>query len=369
MTESRRGRGLVDQAFGGTTLSRPLEPWYGDPLSCLQACLGTVLIHAGADPLETLGLGWEFRHIPGDVRREEFYFPCRFAGDPAHSIAPHHPIRSEWWSPDDSADPLRALSDGLCADRPVIVAVDNYHLPFRPAFHDVHAAHLILVAGVDPGREEVTVLDATPPGFAGAIPARDFLNAWGSVNPTDTQDVFFSSSRIDRRCLTVRLTGPMPPLDRDGFAGALRHDLAAFRTGSDAAGGPWTGLAGLRAYLTDLTERAGRGDADALADVYPFGWGMQAQAYLHAELLRELGVRWELPSLREASSRVAAVSHAWTGLRMTAGHGRNDTAVAADLDRHALRLLRRYEEAVEALGRVEAEIQAGTEVAEAEEVS
>lgn len=362
MAESRPGRGLIDQTFGRTMLRRPLEQWYADPLSCLQACLGAALIHVGADPLETLGLSWEFRYKPGDVRREEFYYPGRFADDPAHSIAPHHPIRSEWWSPEDSTDPLRALSIPLSENRPVIVAVDNYHLPFRPAFHDVHAAHLIMVAGVDPGRDEVTVFDPTPPGFDGEIPTRDFLNAWGSANPSDVQDVFFSSSRIGRRCLTVRLTSPVPPLDRATFAAALRHDLAAFRTGSAEANpeqnGAWTGLAGLRAYLSDLTERSGRGDADALADAYPFGWAVQAQAYLHAELLRTLGVRWKLPSLREASRRVAAVSHAWTGLRMTAGHGRNDPAVSADLGRHAGRLLRRHEEAVEELGRVEADIEA-----------
>lgn len=362
MVESQRGHGMLEPAFHGTNLERPLEKWYSDPLSCLQACLGTVLLYTGADPLETLGTAWEFRYIPGDVRREEFYFPGRFQDDPARSIAPYHPIRSQWWSPEDHADPLQALSDALRADGPVIVAVDNYFLPFRPAFHDVHAAHLIVIAGVDLERNEVTVLDSTPPGFDGAIPARDFLNAWGSVNPSDHQDVFFSSSRIDRRCLTVRLTDPPPPLDGAIFSAALRENLAAFHTGSaDAqADGAWTGVAGLRRYLDDLVERSGDGDADALADVYPFGWAMQAQAYLHAELLRELGVRWELPVLREASRRVSAVSHHWTGLRMTAGHGRTAPSVAADLERHARRLLRRYEEAVESLDQVQARIRTGT---------
>ncbi len=72
---------------------------------------------------------------------------------------------------------------------------------------------------------------------------------------------------------------------------------------------------------------------------------MQAQAYLHAELLRDLSIRWRLPALAAAARRVAAVSHAWTGVRVTAAHGQSQPAIAAQIDRHCERLVRRYEEA------------------------
>lgn len=328
-------------------LARPLEHWYADPLSCLQACLATVLLHSGLDPLHVLGLRWEFFCQPARVRREEFYFPCRHEGDLARSIAPFSPVSSWWWSPDDPADPLAALADPLACDQPVIAAVDNFYLPFRPAYRDVHAAHLVVVWGVDADRGEVSVLDSTPPAFSGAIPAADFVRAWGSVNPADVQDVFFSSSEIGNRCLTVAVIEEVAPLDRAGLAAALRANVADLRAdrADDPDQGTLAGLAGARRYLADLADRGRAGDAEALADAYPFGWAMQAQAYLHSELLRRLGVNWRLPALREAASAVAAVAHAWTGVRMTAAHGRIDPAAASSLGRHCDRLLRTYEHA------------------------
>jgi hypothetical protein len=52
----------------------PVSQWYRDTISCLQATLATVLLHAGEEPLPVLGLAWEFLHIPGDVRPQEFYY-------------------------------------------------------------------------------------------------------------------------------------------------------------------------------------------------------------------------------------------------------------------------------------------------------
>ena len=52
------------------------ELWYRDLISCLQATFGSLLARQGADPLSVLGAGWQFLHLPGDVRSEEFYYPC-----------------------------------------------------------------------------------------------------------------------------------------------------------------------------------------------------------------------------------------------------------------------------------------------------
>lgn len=315
-----------------------VRQWYRDPISCLQSTLATVLLAAGAEPLPVLGLAWELRFQPGRVGREEFAYPCRFEGDVARSLAPYHPIRSRWWSPADEEDPLAELARRIEDGELPIAAVDNYHLPFRPAFHDVHAAHLVVVYAVDRERDEVGVSDAQPPAFRGAIPAEDFLAAWSSSNPADAEDAFFSDSAIGRRCLSVELEGPIPPLDRERLRAALEENLAGFVTG----------LAGLGRYVDDLEARAAANERRPLEELYAFGWGMQAQTYLHGELLRETGAGWSVPELAEAGRAVQAVASAWTGLRMTGAHGLGaPAAAAADLRRHGDRLRRRYEEALE----------------------
>ena len=347
----------VEQA----TASGQVQMWYRDPLSCLQATIATVLLHAGVEPLPVLGLGWEFRYVPGDVRPEEFYYPSRPHGDLVRSLAPHHPVASNWWRPADEGDPLDEIVDRLRRNELVIAAVDNYHLPFRPAFRDVHAAHLLVVYGVDRRAGEVYVSDAMPPAFQGGVPVDHFLRSWDSENPPDVQDAFFSDARIGRRCLSVRLTAPIPHVDRAALRAALRANLRMYgdedvppdAPAAPAAPGPaWTGLDGLRRYIDHLTTTAESGAEGALAELYPFGWGMQAQSYLHGELLARYGLDWAVPELSEAGRAVTSVAYAWTGLRMTGAHGRaRPRSAVGALILHSRRLRQRYATAVEAVQR------------------
>ncbi len=323
--------------------------WCRDVISCTWATLAEHVARAGRDPLHVLGPHWEFRFRPGDVRSEEFYFAGAWPEDLARSLAPESGIGSRWHRADDDEDPLAELAAHTDAGRPVIAAVDNYHLPFRPAYHDVHAAHLVVVHAVDRDAGTVTVSDAMPPAFAGTITAADFRDSWESVNPGDEQDAFFSDSRIDRRYLTVTVP-ERPALDLLGLGHALDGNVRGF-TGAAAHGpeGDWTGLAGLGRFLTDLRERTAAGDGQALRDAYPFGWGMQAQAGLHGELLRRFGAEHDVPALREAGRRVEAVAHAWTGVRLCAAHGHPDPLAALpELDAHATRLEEAYRHAVAA---------------------
>jgi butirosin biosynthesis protein H-like len=350
----------------------PIQHWCRDLVSCLQATFATVLAHAGHDPLEALGAHWEFRYRPGDVRTEEFYYPCAVPGDLAASLAPHHPLSSSWRQPADGTgrDPAATMAEiiaALAAGNLVIAAVDNFYLPFRPAFGDVHAAHLLVVFGVDLVAGQVHVSDAMPPAFRGPIPVADFIRAWSSANPADEQDVFFSSARIDRRFMTVTIGEPFPVLDRPMLRTVLAANLAGyldptseqsmfknkdlFETGRPGAHGTdWLGFGGLDRFLGALLEASAGGDVDLLAQTYPFGWGMQAQASLHAELLRRCGAQAGLAALCEAARLVEATAHAWTGLRMTAAHGIADPAACArDLARHAARLRRCYDLALASL--------------------
>lgn len=327
-----------------------VEFWYRDLASCLQSTLGTVLQHAGRDPLAALGSRWEFRYIPGDVRPEEFYLAVRHPDDLLHSMAPSFPAHSSWLRPADPGDPLAEVRAAVAADRLLIAAVDNFFLPFRPAFGDVHAAHLLVITGLDENRGLVHVCDAMPPAYAGPLPIADFLRAWGSENPSDDADTFFSDSGIDRRLLDVRLGKDWPDTGAAFVRATLGADRRTAQGPPDDDGAGWVGLEGLRRYLAELLAGARAGDAGVLAQAYPFGWGMQAQAALRGEWLRRWGAEYAVPPVREAGRRIEAVAHAWTGVRMTCAHGLADPAGAApDLARHATVLRRRYETAVKDL--------------------
>ncbi|MFC8140822.1 BtrH N-terminal domain-containing protein [Streptomyces paradoxus] len=339
---------LAAAAIRPSQAARRPPTFYRDPVSCLQSVFGALLADAGHDPVAALGARWEFRHIPGDVRPEEFYYPERSPGDVAATLMPYHPVRSAWSVP-TTADPLGELAELIDGGVLPIAAVDNYHLPFRPAFHDVHAAHLVLVFGVDRTRGLVLVSDTMPPAFSGAIRAEDFLDAWGSSNPADDQDAFFSDAGIGRRYLTLDIGAPWPADDPAALAAALRANDTDLHAEPSPDTGQWTGLAGLRRYVEHVVEASRAGDGDVLKSVYTFGWGQQAMCSLHGELLRGRGHAWAVPALREAGRQVEAAAHTWSGLRLTAAHGWPDPVAAADdMHRHGTRLCRRYEAAATA---------------------
>lgn len=327
--------------------------WYRDFVSCLQSTFASVLLSRGHEPLEVLGSGWEFLHRPGDVRGEEFYHPCRWPGDLGRSMAPHHQLRSRWLQPSDEDDPLGDLAALLTGGTHPIAAVDNFHLPFRPAFHDVHAAHLVLVYGIDRSRGLVWVSDAMPPAFSGPIRSTDFLAAWGAADSSDDeQDAFFRSGCSDRRFLTVE-AGEVTRLDAERLRAVLRANLAGLADDPDDADGvAWAGLPGLRRYVDRVVAQARSGARQPIHEVYPFGWAQQAQAALHGELLRRCGATWDVAELREAGRAVESAAHAWTGLRVTAAHGWPDPRPVAEyLEHHGTRLRRRYEIAVDLVRR------------------
>ncbi|GAB2605805.1 BtrH N-terminal domain-containing protein [Kribbella endophytica] len=322
--------------------SRPaLEQWYRDPVSCLQSTLATLLLAQGQEPLEVLGLGWGFLHLPGDVRAEEFYWPTRTPEDPIAGILTHHPVTSRWRAA-ETERPLEDLRAVLAEGRLPVVAVDNYHLPFRPAYHDVHSAHLLVISAIDEQRDLVRVSDAMPPAYQGALSIPDLLTAWTSPNPRE-QEAFFSGAQIRGRWLDIDLGGPYLPLDRDGLRSALRTNAGTFA----ATGDPRAGLAGLAAFSEELVAAADAGNGAVLEEAYTFGWGMQAQSAVHGELLRDCAVSWKSPGLAEAGRRVEQVAHAWTPVRVTSAYGRvSPQDWIVELERHTRRLQTAYRDAL-----------------------
>lgn len=335
----------------GARSSRPVQAldrppmWYRDTVSCLQATIGSVLAYRGHDPLEILGAGWDFTHIPGEPPFEEFYLPSPPGISAGQSLAPHHPL-SVRWAAGVGDDPLGELSDAIEIGQLPIVALDKYHLPFRPAYHDIHAAYLLVVYGVDKRRGLVLVSDSTPPHFTGPIAAEPFLAAWHSRNPADEQDAFFSESEISARYLVVELRDRISPLTRSQFGAALCANMVSFRAeGSETV---WTGVAGLQRFLTAVHQAAVERDLIKIRQVYPFAWSSQAKASLHGELLRLRGAQWSVPELMEAGRAVEMVAHTWTALRVTAAHNWRAPDTVADIfSMQAQRLLSRHEAALE----------------------
>src|SRR6266536_2832115 len=89
---------------GVTVGLAPPRAWRHELAGCLHACMATLLGFQGVEPLEALGAGWGFYYRPGDVRREEYYFPCRPGTSLLENLAPYHPVASRWHRPRDAAE-------------------------------------------------------------------------------------------------------------------------------------------------------------------------------------------------------------------------------------------------------------------------
>jgi Butirosin biosynthesis protein H, N-terminal len=311
--------------------------------------VASILIGQGHDPVVALGAGWDFYHGPGEVPREEFYYPARW-DDPARCLAPYHPVRGSWGHPQDAdaghGEVRRAVAEGLLP----VVAVDNFHLPFRPAYHDVHAAHTVIVHGFDDEAGTVSVLDSMPPAFHGTVSQEDLANARGSGNPSEEADTFFGGTPIAGRWLRFEVTGEMPDLDREWVAGVVAANVERFAAATD--GPALSGLTGVDRFVDQAATRAAGGDGSALEELYVVGWAAQANAGLHADFLLEAGRRLAWPALAEAGRLVELVAHHWTALRIAGAHGRADPGRAAGLlARRRGEFVRDHERALEALDR------------------
>jgi hypothetical protein len=317
-----------------------IRPWRHDLAGCLYASLGTLVGHAGFAPLEVLGANWQFYYRAGDVRPEEYYFPCPDGQSLLASLAPHHPIESCWRWPDGAAAGWREVREQVAAGTPVAVAVDNFELPFRPAYRDVHSNHLLVVYGFDDERESALVLDAIPPFFAGELPLPVLAAARDSANRSShARDMFFADEPIGNRWLQLIVRGaPAEPPAADDF---LAGNLAGFQ--AKAEPDCYRGRDGLARFLADMIDRlaAGHSVADELFVVA--GVALAGTA-VHADWLAEHGQRLQLPGWPELGRQISRLAHHWTALRIMAALSRTGevtvtrlrdrcAALLADLDR------------------------------------
>lgn len=329
----------------------PLPFWFHDLCSCLQDCFGTLLRARDHDPVEVLGAAWGFFHDQRQVRTEEFYYPAPRA-TLGEDLAPFHPLRATWI---DAADPDEAwdlMRKTLVDGRPLIAAVDNFHLPNRPAYGDVHAAHLVVVSGFDDDAEVVDLVESTPPTYRGPIPQETFLRSIGSRNEAraGTRDFFFAGSEIGCRWIDVELGEPFPEPTAAWLGEVIAENLRGFAEPPDC--GRRAGLAGLRWYLADVLERADSGGGHLLGELYTVGWAAQSVAALHADFLRRNATAFGWSEGLEAASMVDRLANLWTPLRIFAAHASTNGIDVGDRLRSRARVLvDEYELALEELGR------------------
>lgn len=294
-----------------------VRPWRHELAGCLHACAATLLDFHGVDPLDALGGGWSFRYLAGSVRREEYYYPTPPGRSLLAALAPYHPVSSAWQFPADEAEGWDQVRDQLQQGRPVAVAVDNYYLPFRPAYRDVHANHLLIVRGYDERRGTASVLDAVPPHFAGEIPLQQLIEARHSSNPVvHDRDRFFTGEPIGGRWLSVEIqpAEPFGPADRARIGSVLRNNLAGFRT-EPTDEGCYAGSRGLLRLLRDGARRLGT-DPWVRDELFVQAGAALANTAIHADWLARTGRMLDDPGLTEVARVVQRVAHHWSAVRI-----------------------------------------------------
>jgi hypothetical protein len=328
----------------------PMSFWYHDLCSCLHNLIASQLLYYGHDPILTLGAVWDFYYDAAQLRKEEYYYSVR-NNDPIATIAPYHPLRGAWHAPreETSWDEVRAC---VAAGVPAIVAVDNFFLPYRPAYQDVHAGHLIAVYGFDDASDQAYILDSSPPAFKGPFDRRQLQLARGAQNPAHDRDYFFSGSPAAHRWLKIEAdSAAFPALTRAWVAETLLSNLQRFHAPGDGAG--LSGLAGIERYLETIVARIASGQGDSATDeLYLVGWAAQASTALHADFLQAVGQRVQWPRLVELGRHVDMLAHHWSTLRMLGAHGRENLAQVGDrIQERTSRLLADQRQALEQLDR------------------
>lgn len=318
----------------------PIDTWRHEEVwSCLQTSIAGVLTYYGADAVTILGAGWDFYYLPGDVRWQEYYYPCRWPSL-GRSLGPHHPIVSRWHHPADAESGWLEVKAAIDRGIPPIVAVDNFHLTYRPAYQDVHADHLVVVYGYDEEADEVYVLDGSPPGRHGPVPGEEMRRARASSNPVEGErDLFFAGTQIDHRWLEVELEDELPAVTREWVVKVMADNVERFRRREEGPG--LSGMKGMEEFFAAARERLAQGEGIRVMDeLYIFGYAIQASTVLHGEFLTRTGRRLGWTELVELGRRVGRLGHHWTPLRVMGAHGRSDPpAMAPRVERRARCLL------------------------------
>ena len=289
-----------------------VRPFRHELGTCLFSVFGTLLLHRGGNVGLSLGAGWDFTYPRAGIAAEEYYVPT-IGESVAEAVLVEQGVTSEWSWTDDADEGWRRWRDRVLTGEPAVLAVDNYHLPFRPAFHDVHTNHLLVAYGVDDDAEVAFVLDATPPRYQGPVSSVALRAACNSGNPrAGDRDLFFTGSPIRNRQLIVSFSdAPWTPSAAwvRAVIGRNLHRLLA----PPVTPGVCRGIEGMYEVAKHVESA---GDRRACDDLFVFSGSVLSQRALHAVFLREAARRIGRHELLAHARSMDAIAHQWAALRV-----------------------------------------------------
>jgi hypothetical protein len=281
--------------------------------TCLFAVTASILRYRRWDDVMSLGALWSFNYPLCGIARTEYYLPVR-SGSLMETMLVGQGVRSTWRTTDEASQGWFDLAATISSGQPAAIAVDNYHLPFRPAYRDVHSNHLILVYGIDDERDLVYVLDATPPAFKGPIPAPHLRQARASGNPEDgDRDFFFSRSTIAHGQLDVIFPAQPWVPTQEAIRAAIQKNVSDLLDGSQDK--VWlSGVSGIL-RLADLVERTA---GEHCEDIFIASGVVLASRGRHAVFLKRSAVLLHESDLSRVARALEAIAHQWAAVRILA---------------------------------------------------
>ncbi len=101
-----------------------------------------------------------------------------------------------------------SLYDHLAEDKPAIVAVDSYYLPFGPDYRRIRSSRTVLARRGEK-TDEIYIQDLWRPAGEGVLSRTDLDNARNSDVPLDLErDPLFSGRPVDGEWFSVEVTPP-----------------------------------------------------------------------------------------------------------------------------------------------------------------
>ncbi|BBB96527.1 MULTISPECIES: cysteine peptidase family C39 domain-containing protein [Bradyrhizobium] len=244
-----------------------------------------------------LGCVWGFGNVDPAATATEFDLPCGWDFY-AQQILGFSGIQLDY-----SEHGGGNAYDRVELGQPIVVAVDSYYLPYRPAWQRVHSARTLVVdrVSIDLGLAEI--IDTWMPDYAGPVELADLDRARSSLVPENIErEPLYAGVTLRQRWWTLaRVAAPLIR-DRDGIVlalcglaadaigidtpariaafryaavEALSRPIAISRTARRAAALQLRAEIGLRAYLRAFLDLAGDFLEDPLLTAEIRGWSRQ----------------------------------------------------------------------------------------------
>ena len=240
---------------------------------------------AGPGASALLGVRWSFaRFDPRSQALAEFELPVAWS-DFAARLRRHGGTILEAHSSDGDEESYERLALG----QPVVVAVDSFHLPYRPAFRRVHSARTLLLQSLDAKAQTVEVVDVWPPTFTGKVPLSVIRETRiGEVVHDPIREPFFAGMRLDGQWWTVALSGSSAMASETGLEELLRE----LQVEANGPKGADSSAAAMEGFVSEICA--------ALCEPLGSSRGRRRAAALH--LRAEIGLRaYLLEALRLAA--------------------------------------------------------------------